>query len=157
MVFSIHSRVKNPPCSSNTSFIGLKHCVHSILMKQNSKAKTPPHHLQHSTCWVVEGCNTKHRRILQKNAIISLETLHVFLHFLRHPNLRARVGWPISRCEDLHVQIHLPTLVELEHRAVAELRLKVVRVRGHQISAQVDVLEHAFQLGREGASTLRLS
>lgn len=80
----------------------------------------------------------------------------MLLHFFRHPDFRAGVGGPVSRRENLHVEVHLPALVELEYGAVVQLRLEVVRVGGHQISAQVDVLEHTLQLGRERASALRL-
>ena len=54
------------------------------------------------------------------------------------------------------MEVHLPALVELEHGAVVQLGLEVLRVRGHEISAEVDVLEHALQLGRERAPALGL-
>lgn len=54
------------------------------------------------------------------------------------------------------MQIHFPALVQLENCSVVKLSLEVVRVRRHQISTQVDVLEHSFQLGRERTSALRL-
>lgn len=56
----------------------------------------------------------------------------------------------------LHVEVDLPALVESEHAPVAKLRPEVLGVGGHQVSAQVDVFEHAFQLRRERASTFRL-
>ena len=116
--------------------------------------KTPRSHLKHSH--VLRRVRVS-QEIQDNNVTVSLETLHVLLHFLRHPNFRAGVSGPISRRENLHVEIHLPALVELKHGAVVQLCLEVVRVGGHQISAQVDVLEHSFQLRREGASALRLS
>ena len=80
----------------------------------------------------------------------------MLLHFLRHPDVHARVRWPVTSRQDLHVQVHLPALLQSENSAVVELRLQVLRIGRHQVSTEIDVLEHALQLGRKRATTLRL-